>query len=64
MCELENNILIKTEIMDNLGRGIFILVLIIIFKIGYTWSKYDQTSKGNLTSFGIYLSNFLSFRSI
>ena len=39
MYELEHNILIKTEIMDNLGRGIFILVLIIIFKIGFTWSK-------------------------
>ena len=25
MYELEHNILIKTEIMDNLGRGIFVL---------------------------------------
>ena len=50
--------------MDNLGRGIFVLGLIIVFKIGYTWLKDDQITKGNLTSFGIYLSNFLSFRSI
>ena len=54
MYELEHNILIKTEIMDNLGRGIFVLGLIIVFKIGYTWLKDDQITKGNLTSFGIY----------
>ena len=54
MYELEHNILIKTEIMDNLGRGIFVLGLIIIFKIGHTWLKDDQTTKGILTSFGIY----------
>ena len=68
MYELEHNILIKTEIMDNLGRVIFVLGLIIIFKIGYTWLKDDQTTKGNLTSFGIYsyilYQTFLSFWTI
>ena len=35
MFNIEYNTLIKTQIMDNIGRGIFVLGLIFIFKLGY-----------------------------
>ena len=54
MYNIEYNTLIKTQIMDNIGRGIFVLGLIFVFKLGYYWLQNSGITKGDLTSFGIY----------
>ena len=54
MFNVEYNTLIKTQIMDNIGRGIFVLGLLFVFKIGYYWLQNSGITKGDLTSFGIY----------
>jgi ATP-binding cassette subfamily B (MDR/TAP) protein 1 len=54
MFNIEYNTLIKTQIMDNIGRGIFVLGLIFVFKLGYYWLQNSGITKGDLTSFGIY----------
>ena len=52
--KFETKTILKTKIFQNIIRGMFVLVLLMVLKLGYYWLLNSGITKGDLTSFAIY----------
>ena len=53
--KFETKTILKTKIFQNIIRGMFVLVLLMVLKLGYYWLLNSGITKGDLTSFAIFL---------